>query len=841
MKKRLTSLLAFLTAFQMMVAAPAVRAETLPQSEMEALAQENNPSDPTDPSEPSEPEKPSEPEERPDELHDAYLHGSSDGGFYPEKELSRAEMAQIIYNLGNYSETSSSFSDVSAKAWYATAINALAAADVLHGYPDGTFRPENYVTRAEMVKVLENLSGEEAAQGQSFPDVSADHWANSAIMLAQEKGWVKGYSDGLFRPDQMVIRAEAVVMMNRYLGRVPDQNAIASGVGLRFFPDVRPESWYYDHIMEATTAHTAHWATPDAEESWLDPHSEQITLSNGFYNFGKEIFVVRNGNFVRTPGGNSCNGIYYDCLGASGACKVWTEVLQLCDGRLMLLSGGFPMAAVDQNPDGYYLKAGQLYVARKGEILREKTTVTVNGLSFSCSGTSGICSTSDWTKLNLPQSSLSVFSKKTTSEAAQRGSEAVTVAQALRAVVKVYETYFNVEYPLNDSNTDAQFISRALYYRILDQAKSSYTTPVQRGDLAGFLCRALHGRELEAINQIEVIPDMSSDHAAYSSVMTLYRAGVMSGADDQHNAAPAGTVSKTELAGLLNRLENRANRQKFTLKQKRIETIEYGRSGSGMYPLTAYRYGDGKNVMVLTFALHGWEDNFAYDGKELVYLADQVRTWLEQNYDLLTKGDWTVYVLRCVNPDGVYLGTTCNGKGRCTTTRLDAKGNLLTDRGIDMNRCFPYKFQCFSDARNFNGTAPLQCKEAQALAAFVQKVKGSGKNICIDTHGWLSQVITSSGKGALANAFLKQFPNNNYTYMAKGYGYFTAWTGFVLGYDSCLLELPASVTSHQKFLNSGSVWRYENAIKELLQSYSSRQAVQPVTQEEIQRLETFDD
>ena len=865
MKKILTFLLAALMAFQVLNAATAVWAKTPGQSEPDAPVADSNPTDPSepeeptdpivptepeeplDPTDPSEPEEPSdptdpsEPEERPDELHSAYLFGSSDGAFYPEKSLSRAEMAKIFYNLGGYPEGNARFPDVSDKMWYATAINALAAADVLHGYPDGSFHPEDFVTRAEMVKVLENLSGETATRNQTFTDVSVGFWANSAISLAQEKGWVNGYGDGSFRPNQNISRAEAVVMLNRYLGRVPDRAAIDRGEGLRFFPDVHPGQWYYYHLMEATTFHTAHWDSPEAEECWLDPYCTETALKDGFYSFGKQIFVVRDGSFVRSPGAGSYNGVSYFCLASSGICKVFTEVLELYSGKLTLLSGGLPMADCNQYPDGFYLKAGQLYVAQKGEILRKKTSVMIDGISFACSGPSGVCSVSDWTKLKLPQSNLSVFSQQLTSETAQSGSGAVTLAQALRAAVKVYEAYFCVEYPLSNSDSDAQFISRGLDYGILSQEKANYSTPVQRGELAAILCRCLHGRELEAVNQIELIPDMTPTQAEYSSVLGLYRAGVMSGVDAQHNAVPNGTVSKTEFASLLKRLENRASRVKFTLKKKRIEAIEYGRSGSGNYPLTAYRYGDGKNVMVLTFALHGWEDNFAYDGKELVYLADEVRGWLEQNYELLTKGDWSVYVLRCVNPDGVYLGTTCNGKGRCTTTRLDANGKLLTDRGIDMNRCFPYNYRCYTDARNYNGTAPLQCKEAQALADFVKKVKGSGKNICIDTHGWLSQVITSSGKGALANAFLKQFPNNNYTYMAKGYGYFTAWTGFDLGYDSCLLELPASVTSHQKFLDSGSVWRYENAIKELLQSYSSAKATQPVTPEEIARLERFDD
>ena len=172
------------------------------------------------------------------------------------------------------------------------------------------------------------------------------------------------------------------------------------------------------------------------------------------------------------------------------------------------------------------------------------------------------------------------------------------------------------------------------------------------------------------------------------------------------------------------------------------------------------------------------------------------------------------------NPDGLYLGTTCNGKGRCTTTWVDANGTLRTDHGIDMNRCFPYQYQRYTDSRNFNGTAPLQCKEAKALSNFVKNVKGSGHNILVDTHGWFGQVITSTRQGTLSKAFMKQFSDSTYTYLGGAKGYFTSWAAYSVGYDSCLLELPRGIYSHSTFLSKGCVWRYENAVQELLQHYN---------------------
>ena len=254
--------------------------------------------------------------------------------------------------------------------------------------------------------------------------------------------------------------------------------------------------------------------------------------------------------------------------------------------------------------------------------------------------------------------------------------------------------------------------------------------------------------------------------------------------------------------------------------------LNYSTSANFTVGQEGYQIGDGKNVMVLTFAIHGWEDNWARDGAELVTLADRTKAYLEANYALVENGNWTVYILRCLNPDGLYLGTTCNGQGRCTTTYYNAHGSLISGSGvgIDMNRCFPYNYKTRTDARNYNGTAPLQAKEARALASFMQKAKGSGKNICIDTHGWYSQIITSSGKGTIYKALLKQFPDNTYASLSGGSGYFSSWCAYELGYDSCLLELPSSVTSHARFESIDCTGRFTRAIEDLLQNYQNRGA-----------------
>lgn len=831
MKKAVLLILACLLVLSLLPAVPSAYAN---DSQSEALAQPaadntekpetTEPSEPTDPSVPTEP---TQPEPREDEIHKPLMSGSNDGCFHPKDTLSRAEMAVVLYSQGNYAPGQNVFPDVKASAWYATAVNALAAAGILGGYPDGKFQPKRAVTRAELVAALAKVSGETATRETDFQDIPANFWGRDAISLAQEKGWVSGYSDGTFRPNQTITRAEAATVLIAFFRRSPDLQAIERGENLHFFPDVASKSWYYPYVMEASTVHTAHWETVESSEVWLNVDPGNVPLSNGFYCVGGKLYAVREGSFIHKAETGTLNGLSYTCEGASGVCTVRTEVLPLYDGTLLLLSGGKPIAKPGKLPNGLFVKAGQLYAVQNGSVLQKQTTGTIGGVSYTCTGASGVCTTPDWMKLQLSNVSLSVFDNALTDEAKKTGSDVVTVAEALKAIVKAYEAYFRVEYPLTNG-TNAQYIQKALDYGILGKAQTSYTDAVTRRELCYYLCRAFRWRELEAVNEIEVIPDVPASSDDYKVVMTLYRTGIMGGVDDAHNASLNGTVKWTEMGGLLTRLEQRNKRLRFTIKEKTVKTIQYGTSGSGRYALTACQIGNGKNVMVLTFAIHGWEDNYDRDGADLVYLADQVRDWLVANYDLVKNGNWTVYVLRCLNPDGLYLGTTCNGKGRCTTTWVDANGTLRTDHGIDMNRCFPYLYQRFTDARNYNGTAPLQCKEAKALSTFVKSVKGSGYNICVDTHGWYGQVITSTSQGTLGKTFMKQFPNNTYASLGGGKGYFSSWAAYAVGYDACLLELPRGIYSHSTFLSKGCVWRFENAIQELLQHYNGPRSTRGV-------------
>ena len=816
---------------------------SLDATEPTAFTEPGNPEDPGDPVEPEEPEDPADPAEpiepqpRADELHKPFISGMPDGSFRPNESITRAQLAVILYALDDYEPGSKCFTDVRSNSWYAAAVNALAAAGVVSGYADGSFHPNATATRAELVTILAALSGESCTGSPSFSDVSPRHWANNAIALAQEKGWVSGYDDGSFRPSNPVTRAETVTILNRFLGRTPDSEAIAADENLRFFPDVRKRNWFYAAVMEAATTHSASFDA-DGTEHWYDMESgDPTSIPDGFYCFDGRLYIVENGSYVRSAAEKTLNGIHYRCEGASGVCKAQTELLSLADGKLLLLKNGKPLHTPGSYPDGFYLKAGHLFVAEDGFIQNVKRSGSCEGVDYCCSGASGYCSVEDWTLLRLNGIDLSVFTDSLTPDATASGSNAVTIAEALRAAVRVYEAYFRVEYPVSSDKTQ-DYVDRALEYGILETTLSDYNQTVKRGELAAYLWRALHGRALESINVIPELPDVDKDASCYRFVLELYRAGVMTGSEETHHACISDPVTVTELATLLTRLEQPGKRVSFTISTKVLNTIQYGTSGSGKYPLTAYQIGDGKNVMVLSFALHGWEDNWDRDGKALVYIADQLNSFLDEHYDLVRDGNWTVYILRCLNPDGLYLGNTCNGPGRCTTTYYDANGQLMSNKGIDMNRCFPYNYRSFTSNRNFNGSGPLACVEAKAVADFVSTVKGSGHNILIDTHGWFSQIITSSGKGSIYNAFLKQFPGNSYASLSGGSGYFSSWAAYVKGYDSCLLELPNGLTSYNAFLSSGYAARFNAAIQNLLQHYNGPNSTKSTASTDISFEET---
>ncbi|MBR5390467.1 MAG: S-layer homology domain-containing protein [Clostridia bacterium] len=191
--------------------------------------------------------------------HIAFIAGYPDGTFGPNRNITRAESATMIYRLltdarkREINATANSFSDVDSGKWYNTYVSSMAKGGYVAGYPDGTFGGEKSITRAEFVTILVRFF-DPAPISNSFTDVSSSHWAYESIMTASAYGWINGYEDGTFRPDRLIIRAEAVAIINRILNRGIDANSTL-GSFKNFTDNTDANAWYYYEIIEAANSH----------------------------------------------------------------------------------------------------------------------------------------------------------------------------------------------------------------------------------------------------------------------------------------------------------------------------------------------------------------------------------------------------------------------------------------------------------------------------------------------------------------------------------------------------------------------------------------------------------
>lgn len=189
--------------------------------------------------------------------HIAFMQGY-DGKFRPELGITRAEAAQVFYNLLQDKNVAgaSAFSDVGEGAWYYEAVAALTGLGVLNGYEDNTFRPGQSITRAEFVTIAMHLANAVDDTSGQFSDVPYGHWAHDYISGSVFYGWITGYGDGTFRPGRDITRAEAVTVVNHMLLRTADEKYVGQNIdSLNLFPDVSPDSWYFYGVMEAANTH----------------------------------------------------------------------------------------------------------------------------------------------------------------------------------------------------------------------------------------------------------------------------------------------------------------------------------------------------------------------------------------------------------------------------------------------------------------------------------------------------------------------------------------------------------------------------------------------------------
>lgn len=201
--------------------------------------------------------------------HFAYIKGFDDKTVRPDAFMTRAEAAQMFYNLLSskaMGTKESAFSDVAAHAWYHEAITVLASRGILLGYKDQTFQPQGAITRAEFSALVSRF-GNLVESKADFTDVATSHWAYQYIANASKRGWIDGYADGSFRPDQNISRAEVVHLTNYVLGRSADKTFIETNASrLSIFPDLGEKHWAYPDFMEAAHAHE--YEIKDGKEVW---------------------------------------------------------------------------------------------------------------------------------------------------------------------------------------------------------------------------------------------------------------------------------------------------------------------------------------------------------------------------------------------------------------------------------------------------------------------------------------------------------------------------------------------------------------------------------------------
>ncbi len=210
--------------------------------------------------------------------HFAYVQGYPDGTVKPAGNITRAETAAILFRLMDegsrktYYSTKSGFRDVASGSWYNTYVATLNNAGVITDSSNGYFRPNEAITRAELAAMLAKFS-ETTGAANYFNDVSAKYWAANAIAICAKLGWINGYPDGTFRPDKNVTRAELMAMINRATGRAP-KSADAFLPGMKTWSDNTSDKWYYLDVQEATNSHSytvkgsETWTALNADPNW---------------------------------------------------------------------------------------------------------------------------------------------------------------------------------------------------------------------------------------------------------------------------------------------------------------------------------------------------------------------------------------------------------------------------------------------------------------------------------------------------------------------------------------------------------------------------------------------
>ena len=202
--------------------------------------------------------------------HSSYINGYPDNTIGHNKTITRAETAQIFYNLISDKDVhvTKTFKDVPYDAWYAKAVNTLASMGVIEGVGNGMFEPERSVTRAEFTAIAIRFADKETEGENIFRDIYGGEWFYDSVVSATDYEWIKGYPDGTFRPYNSITRTEAVTIVNNMLERAADKEYIDSHIDeLKQFNDISSDFWGYYQIMEAANSHS--YDIYGSDEKWI--------------------------------------------------------------------------------------------------------------------------------------------------------------------------------------------------------------------------------------------------------------------------------------------------------------------------------------------------------------------------------------------------------------------------------------------------------------------------------------------------------------------------------------------------------------------------------------------
>lgn len=241
-------------------------------TETEVQAKPVTPPEPQ-PDNPPIPEKPSL-EDLNTEDHYQYLIGYPDGSFAPDRSMTRAEVATMFTRLlkdrpvpGQHYYAG--FNDIDSRAWYGDTVGYAVEKGIVSGYPDGSFRPDQAITRAEFSSIASRFAQLTLEKNLFFTDLPPSHWGYKAVRLAASNGWIFGYPDNTFRPERAITRAEVTSITNRMLNRQADLNWMdAHPANVFYFTDVARQAWFYEPVMEAAMGHDFTRDADGTREHW---------------------------------------------------------------------------------------------------------------------------------------------------------------------------------------------------------------------------------------------------------------------------------------------------------------------------------------------------------------------------------------------------------------------------------------------------------------------------------------------------------------------------------------------------------------------------------------------